>query len=350
MPRGILSDVSATRLIVASILAWPAILAQQPAIPTFGTTVVVPGGLVGVLYNIQPGSTLLPDFQKLDPVGVIYTSSLDIPPRKFSEGFPGVTNRFEWFAIDYSGRFWIEKPGVYRFALTSDDGSRLYIDDQLVINNDGIHGPQIQTANFGLKGGVHRIRVSYFQGPREEVALMLQIAGPGEGLRVFSTDEFKPPADPEEWVFSDGSQGPGTSATGKRELLVSSATGSPGDEITVALSLDAIPGKELVALQWQTVVPVQLLEWVGDGPEIGSSAMASEKFVGCSMTKEYLYTCLLAGGRKPIMSGPLAIFHFKIRPAVQPRTTSVRIEQAKAATPDGLEYDLSSAQAAVNIR
>jgi hypothetical protein len=37
----------------------------------------------------------------MKPVGTIHTSSLNIPPRIFTDGFPGVTDRFEWFAIDY---------------------------------------------------------------------------------------------------------------------------------------------------------------------------------------------------------------------------------------------------------
>jgi hypothetical protein len=92
--------------------------------------------------------------------------------RSFDEGFPGVTDRFEWFAIDYTARFWVSEPGKYRFALASDDGS------------------------VNLKMGEHAIRVSYFQGPRYQVALVLRVARPGEQeLRVFHTDDFKPPSD-----------------------------------------------------------------------------------------------------------------------------------------------------------
>ncbi len=174
---------------------------QEPAVPTFGTTVVVPGGLLGIIYHISALSKSLPFFQWLDPLGVIYTSALNVTPRSFHEGFPGVTDRFEWFAIDYSGRFWIDKPGPYRFELTSDDGSKLYIDGRMVVNNDGLHPPETRTGSVTLGGGIHRIRVSYFQGPRDEVALVLRVAGPGEEYRVFSTDEFKPPSDPSTWVF-----------------------------------------------------------------------------------------------------------------------------------------------------
>lgn len=180
------------------------ILAQEP-VPTFGTTVVINSGLKGLVYQISRYSKHLPNFEKLKPKGTIYTSSLNVPPRDFRSGFPGVTTRFEWFAIDYTGRFWIENPALYRFSLTSDDGARLYIDDQLVADNDGIHPPQVRLASLQLARGVHSIRVSYFQGPRYAVALILQIAGPGEEYRVFNTDEFKPPPNPETWILPERS-------------------------------------------------------------------------------------------------------------------------------------------------
>ncbi len=174
---------------------------QKDAAATFGTTVVIPSGLRGRIYKIHKYAKGLPDFGRLKPIGTIYTSSLDVPARDFREGFPGVTKRFEGFAIDYAGRFWIAEPGLYRFALTSDDGSRLYIDGQLIIDNDGAHPPVTVEGKVELAGGIHRIRVSYFQGPKWQVALVLKIAAAGEDLRVFSTDEFKPPPNPENWKY-----------------------------------------------------------------------------------------------------------------------------------------------------
>lgn len=170
--------------------------------PTFGTTVVIPSGLQGRIYNIKTNSRRLPKFEKLKPVGTIYTTSLNVPTRDFSEGFPGVTKRFEWFAIDYTDKFWIEKPGDYKFSLLSDDGAKLYIDDEVAIDNDGIHPPATVDGSVTLAGGVHGIRVSYFQGPRVQVALVLTVTGSGEPSRVFSTDEFKPPPNPEDWKYN----------------------------------------------------------------------------------------------------------------------------------------------------
>jgi hypothetical protein len=183
---------AASRLLCGLVVAAAA--QDQPPVK-FGTTVVISSGLEGHVYHIRRNSTKLPDFTKLKSVGRIWTTSLNVPPQDFHQGFPGVTNRFEWFALDYAGRFWIEQPGLYSFAVTSDDGAKLYIDGQLVVDNDGIHDTREKTGDVGLSGGIHEIRVSYFQGPRFLVALVVKVAPPGEPLRVFSTDEFKPPPD-----------------------------------------------------------------------------------------------------------------------------------------------------------
>ena len=123
--------------------------------PVFGTTVVIPSGLRGLVYHIGHNTPRLPDFEKMKPAGpAIYTSSLNVPAQDFRQGFPGVTKRIEWFAIDYTGRFWISNPGLYRFSLLSDDGAKLYIDDQVVIDNDGVHPPHGKDGVVDLAGGV----------------------------------------------------------------------------------------------------------------------------------------------------------------------------------------------------
>lgn len=166
---------------------------QQQGVPTFGTTVVDSAGFRGTLYYLKPNTGILPDsFRRLKPRGVIYTRSLNVTARHFTEGFPGVTKRLEWFAIDYDGRFWFERAGRYRFALTSDDGSLLFIDHQLLIDNDRMHPAQTKEAGIELARGAHQLRVSYFQGPRDDVALVLQVAIPGEELKIFTADDFKP--------------------------------------------------------------------------------------------------------------------------------------------------------------
>lgn len=48
------------------------------------------------------------------------------------------------------------------FALISDDGSRLYIDGELVVDNWGRHGERSRGDTVPVAAGVHHIRVEYF--------------------------------------------------------------------------------------------------------------------------------------------------------------------------------------------
>jgi hypothetical protein len=187
--------------LVSICLTLAAILAAEdnPAY-TFGTTVVDTSGLEGHVYVLKERTEKLPKFKEKEAVGKIYTRTLNVWPQPFDDGFPGITDRFEWFAIDYKGKFWIEKPGRYRFSLLADDGARLWINDELLVNNDGVHTAKAVSASATLTRGVHQIRVSYFQGPRFTVALVLAVAPLNEPWRIFHTDDFKPPKDTDQWV------------------------------------------------------------------------------------------------------------------------------------------------------
>ncbi|MCJ7443363.1 MAG: PA14 domain-containing protein [Methanotrichaceae archaeon] len=152
----------------------------------FGTSTSTGASLKGDIYKIPEGSSQLPDFNALsndDYLGSIYTKKLDIPARDFTEGFPDVTGRTEWFAIKYTGDFSISNEGDYEFRLLSDDGSRLLIDGAEIIKNDGIHPPNAFKETEYLRKGQHHIEVDYFQGPRYQIALQL-FWTPPEGNEV----------------------------------------------------------------------------------------------------------------------------------------------------------------------
>ena len=160
------------------------VIAVMAAVPlaaqgNFGTAGSTPFQLRGQIYHLEEGAERLPDFSRLRPVGTISTTKLNVPLQSFEQGFPGVTNRFEWFALHYRGAFAVPAAGTYRFRLTSDDGSRLLIDGRQVIDNDGVHGEVQVEESVQLAEGVHSIEVQYFQGPRFDVALVLEMAPPG---------------------------------------------------------------------------------------------------------------------------------------------------------------------------
>lgn len=68
-------------------------------------------------------------------------------------------------AIEQLGWLHIAQDGLYEFALTSDDGSKLWIGelaDGLTVDNDGLHGAETQVGRAALSAGWHPIRVLWF--------------------------------------------------------------------------------------------------------------------------------------------------------------------------------------------
>lgn len=159
---------------------------QTPPSP-FGQLNQVTGKeMTGNIYYLPENTPNLPDFSRLSPVGRIFTNSLDISPRSFDQGFPGVTDRVEWFAVVYSGSFAVNAPGNYTFTVLSDDGTKVYIDGRMILNNDGIHPPSEESSTVRLDAGAHTIKIEYFQGPRYEIALQLWITPPSGQKQIFN--------------------------------------------------------------------------------------------------------------------------------------------------------------------
>jgi S1-C subfamily serine protease len=109
----------------------------------------------GLQFAIYHGDwSELPDVSKLQPDRSGHCTKID----------PAAINApVEHVAIEYTG--FIEAPAddLYAFYTTSDDGSRLWIDDRLVVDNDGLHPARETGGLIRLRKGLHRLRVSYFE-------------------------------------------------------------------------------------------------------------------------------------------------------------------------------------------
>ena len=156
----------------------------------FGDSVFTPNGLIGKVYLLPVNTQTLPDFDTMKTVDSIYATNINIPERSWSAGFPGLRNRFEWFGIEYKGNFKAFEKGTYTFRLVSDDGAKLYIDDSLIINNDGVHGASSKEGKTELDNKIHSIKIDYFQGPRYKVALQLFAALPKRKEEAFPGSYF----------------------------------------------------------------------------------------------------------------------------------------------------------------
>lgn len=114
-------------------------------------------GLLYHFYELDNELDKLPDFEKLtaSKTGKVYeisTNDLVIDPSKSTVG--AVFNGF----LD------IQTEGKYVFYLSSDDGSRMFINGKEVVNNDGNHGVITKSASATLKKGKHPIKIEWFNG------------------------------------------------------------------------------------------------------------------------------------------------------------------------------------------
>ena len=67
------------------------------------------------------------------------------------------------FGSQSTGFLAVASAGTYSFTLDSDDGSTLYIDGSLVVNNSGAHAPTALSGSATLAAGTHSFTVNFFE-------------------------------------------------------------------------------------------------------------------------------------------------------------------------------------------
>lgn len=75
------------------------------------------------------------------------------------------------FSVKWEGTISVREDGFYLFNLTSDDGSLLYIDEKLVIDNGGDHSAKTMSQYEHLTKGDHKIEVRYYNAFGDAVIL-----------------------------------------------------------------------------------------------------------------------------------------------------------------------------------
>ena len=109
----------------------------------------------GLRYSyVEVQTVTCPDFSKLEPDRTGIVPSFDL-----SE----VGNREDNWAVMFSGYIEVPVDGVFTFYTASDDGSLLFVDDKLVVDNDRPHPVVEEGGQILLKKGMHPIRVVFFE-------------------------------------------------------------------------------------------------------------------------------------------------------------------------------------------
>jgi PA14 domain len=134
----------AVMLLIIAVLAWALIRAVRPMVPA--------GDGLGAKYYSNPSWDGRPSQSGTDrdqSTSVIWRRWKALPPERFS--------------VRWTGYLTVPRSGSYVFATTSDDGSSLYIDGRIVVDNSGQHASMTQTGGVRLTEGSHRIRLDYSQ-------------------------------------------------------------------------------------------------------------------------------------------------------------------------------------------
>lgn len=118
-------------------------------------------GLVAEFFNIGKAmeefptipAERKPDFRRVDR---------QINFEQTAETFPG-TDMTDHFYVRWTGRIKIPHDGKLTFFTESDDGSRLWIDGKIVVDNGGLHAMEEKSGEVDLKAGNHDLKVELFE-------------------------------------------------------------------------------------------------------------------------------------------------------------------------------------------
>jgi len=100
--------------------------------------------------------------------------------RNTQSAWKGFTQK-DNFAVRWTGVVMIKRGGNYKFYVSSDDGSNLYIDDKRTVRNDGLHAYRSRFGTVkGVDVGQHKLRLEYFESGGS-AGCLLRWRGPGTG-------------------------------------------------------------------------------------------------------------------------------------------------------------------------
>ncbi|WP_439026766.1 PA14 domain-containing protein [Haloarchaeobius sp. DT45] len=135
----------------------------------------------GLEYEHYEGDwNSLPDFDALTPTSTGQTNDFNI----LAAGQDDDT-----FAYRYTGYVEVPEDGEYTFWTGSDDGSALYIGDEQVVSNDGVHPYREESGPIDLEAGTHEITVTFFERTGGE-GLEVFWAGPSFGKQEIPTSRL----------------------------------------------------------------------------------------------------------------------------------------------------------------
>ncbi|MEM1319199.1 MAG: metallophosphoesterase [Bacteroidota bacterium] len=135
----------ASRMVSRKFLQMP----PHPAMKDIKTT-------QGLTYKYYEGDwEFLPDFStlKAQKTGIIRLANIE-----------AIDHREEHFGVVIEGYIEVPATDTYTFYTYSDDGSKLYINGELLVDSDGRHSAKYIYGTTILEKGKHQLKIEYFEG------------------------------------------------------------------------------------------------------------------------------------------------------------------------------------------
>lgn len=162
-------------------IAVPARIDGGLPMPASSRAATLPG-VKYALFNLDDTAASVPDTGKLNPVKTGILSRPSLAPAGNGEG-P--------FAMRFEGLLKAPATGAWVLALRSASGARLWIDHQLIANDDGRHGPSERRFPLLLQAGLHPMRLEYYHVSGRDARLELEWEGPGQNLAPIPAPAFE---------------------------------------------------------------------------------------------------------------------------------------------------------------
>lgn len=118
-----------------------------------------PANGIDVSFYIGKNWLFLPVFKNEKVVKQWNTPEIRLDKEQITSLLPEGHNNF---GLVFNTYLQIDQDGEYTFYLQSDDGSKMYINEEVVVDNDGGHGLIEKEGKIALKKGKHKLRVEYF--------------------------------------------------------------------------------------------------------------------------------------------------------------------------------------------
>jgi len=153
----------------------------------------------------------------------------------------GGTRLSDFFCVRWSGKVRCEKAGEYQFYVNSDDGSRLFINGNLVVDNGGSHAMRERDGRVTLSAGDHDLHLEFIE-EEGDAGCILSWSFAGQSKCVIPREALFHRS-PGSGRASSGTLVPGLAAEffelGGRVKTFPDVTASQFDKPLVAIALDA---------------------------------------------------------------------------------------------------------------